>query len=279
MPTLLGSTPVVILAGGLGTRLRMVLPNQPKGLAPIGDQSFLEIQIQLLRDQGARHFVLCVGYQADQIQAALGTGQAWDIRIDYSVEGDKLLGTAGALKRAERFFQPRALVLNGDTFFAVDYGQFLQHHLEEQARSGALATLALAQARDQGRYGNVVLDSSQRYLAQFREKDASRTTGWLSAGAYVLEKDLLQFVPPDQPCSLEQEVLPAVLQAGRKVAAWTADRFFFDIGTPDGLRTFTQYYGEWRHGCRSHIDRGTHPGEHRRQAADGPGAGGPHRAD
>src|SRR5437773_2245856 len=97
----LSDIPVVILAGGLGTRLRAVLPGQPKGLAPIGEQSFLEIQIQLLRDQGARHFVLCVGYLADQIRTTLGDGTRLGVRIDYSIEADRLLGTAGALKLAE----------------------------------------------------------------------------------------------------------------------------------------------------------------------------------
>src|SRR5262249_41662980 len=107
-PTLV-ETPVVILCGGLGTRLRPVLADVPKGLAPVGDRPFLEIQLELLRGQGARRFVLCVGHLAGQIRQTFGDGGRWGVRIDYSVEGDRLLGTGGALKLAERFFRPRAL--------------------------------------------------------------------------------------------------------------------------------------------------------------------------
>src|SRR5262249_13787502 len=118
---MLGETPVVILCGGLGTRLRPVLSHPPKGLAPLGDPPFLQIQTELLRAQGARRFVLCVGHGAGQIRDTFGDGGRWGVYIDYSVERGHLLGTGGALKHAERFFQPRALVLNGDTYLATDY--------------------------------------------------------------------------------------------------------------------------------------------------------------
>src|SRR5438552_3831532 len=118
---MLSQTPVLILAGGLGTRLRPVLSDRPKGLAPIAGRPFLQIQMELLHDSGARHFVLCLGHLADQIRSAFGDGSNLGVRIDYSMEGECLLGTAGALKLAERFFQPRGLVLNGDTYLAADY--------------------------------------------------------------------------------------------------------------------------------------------------------------
>ncbi|MEO2089112.1 MAG: sugar phosphate nucleotidyltransferase, partial [Gemmataceae bacterium] len=82
----LADTPVVILCGGLGTRLREVVADRPKGLAPIGDTPFLRIQIELLRRQGARRFVLCVGHQAGQIEAYFGDGSALGISVAYSVE-------------------------------------------------------------------------------------------------------------------------------------------------------------------------------------------------
>jgi NDP-sugar pyrophosphorylase family protein len=242
---LLSSTPVVLLAGGLGTRLRPVVADRPKGLAPVGARSFLEIQIGLLRDQGARHFVLCVGHRAGQIQDGFGDGAGLGVRLDYSVEGERLLGTGGALKLAERFFTARALVLNGDTFFAADYPRLLEHHRVERERHGVLATLALARAADAGRYGNVLLDGTGRFLAGFREKEAAGGgSSWLSAGAYVLERDLLDRIPEGEPCSLECQVFPGALKAGRRLAAWTCSDPFFDIGTPDGLRAFTDYYRE-----------------------------------
>jgi len=247
----LSTTPVIILAGGLGTRLRPVLADRPKGLAPVGSQPFLEIQIELLRDQGARRFVLCLGHFADQIRDHFGDGSRWHVQLDYSVEGAQLLGTGGALKLAERFFTPRGLVLNGDTFLALDYARLLHHHQEERALHKVLATLALARAPDHSRYGNCILDASGRHLVGFAEKaeGGNGTAGWLNAGAYVVERELLRGLPAGKPCSLEREVFPEILRSGRTLAALTSDEWFFDIGTPEGLRAFTEYYRDLVEHC------------------------------
>jgi NDP-sugar pyrophosphorylase family protein len=240
---MLGETPVLILAGGLGTRLRPVLADRPKGLAPVAGRAFLEIQIELLRACGARQFVLCVGHRADQIRAALGDGSALGVRVDYSVEGERLLGTAGALKLAERFFRPRALVLNGDTYLAADYDRLVRNHGEENVRSGALATVALARAPDATRFGTVLLDPAGRYLTGFREKEAAAGgEGWRNAGAYVVERALLDHIPAGTPTSLERETFPEVLRAGGKVAAAACAEPFYDIGTPQDWARFAERY-------------------------------------
>lgn len=244
----LAQVPVVILAGGLGTRLQAVVSDRPKALAPIGGRSFLEIQIELLREQGARRFVLCVGHRADQIQTALGNGSRLGVRIDYSVEKE-LLGTAGALRLAASFFQPRALVLNGDTYLATDYGRLLEHHHQVHTRAGALATLTLARLEEGGRFGTVLLDPSERWVVGFREKEAAGPAGsWLNAGAYVLENELLDLIPPHQPASLEREIFPWALRSENRLAAFPCAQPFYDIGTPDDFRLFNQWYGEKRHG-------------------------------
>lgn len=240
----LGSIPVVILAGGLGTRLRTVLPDRPKGLAPIGSCSFLEIQIRFLRCQGARQFVLCVGYEAEKIQRVLGDGRQWGVSIEYSVETDRLLGTAGALKQAEQHFKPRALVLNGDTYLAIEYEGLVRHHLRQREECGAIATLALTQMVERSRYGTVLLDADRKKIVQFNEKEQGSTSvvAWVSAGAYVVERDLLRWVPPDQPCSLERNIFPRLVRSSQVVASMITEQRFFDIGTPEGLREFVEFY-------------------------------------
>jgi D-glycero-alpha-D-manno-heptose 1-phosphate guanylyltransferase len=252
LETLLSRTPVVILAGGLGTRLRSVLPDQPKGLAPIGAKPFLQVQIELLRDQGARDFVLCVGHLGAHIQDQFGDGAAWGVRIQYSVEGGRLLGTAGALKLAERFFRPRALVLNGDTYLAVDYERLVQRHREAREEAGVLATLSLARSPDAGRYGTVLLDAAGQHLIGFKEKEAApdATEQWLNAGAYVIEHDLLNAVRPNVVASLERDVLPAVLAAGHRVAALKCEEPFYDIGTPADLAKFIDHFMDVKDGRR-----------------------------
>jgi len=240
----LKTLPVVILAGGLGTRLRPVVADRPKGLAPIGDKPFLEIQIELLRNQGADRFVLCVGHLAEQVRSHFGDGSRWGVRVEYSVEREQLLGTAGALRLARRWFDPQALVLNGDTYLAVDYRRLVEHHGIERERAGVLATIALAQAPDAARYGSVLLDATGRYLAGFAEKGAcaAGTCRWLNAGAYVLERELIDRFPADRPASLERDVFPEVLRFGGRIATLASDELFLDIGTPEGLERFARHY-------------------------------------
>jgi NDP-sugar pyrophosphorylase family protein len=244
-PNALSECPVLILAGGLGTRLRPIVTDRPKALAPIGDRPFLEIQLTLLRDQGARRFVLCVGHRADQIRALMGDGSRLGVQLDYSAESGPLLGTGGALRLAERFIEPRALVLNGDTYLAADYARLYTQHIEERSRADVVATLALARLDESGRFGTVLLEPSGRYLAGFHEKqqDHERTgAGWLNAGAYVIERDLIDLIPPGVPCSLERDVFPAALSGGRPLAAFPCAQPFFDIGTPDDFHAFLDLF-------------------------------------
>jgi NDP-sugar pyrophosphorylase family protein len=209
----------------------------------VGQASFLEIQIGLLERQGAHRFVLCVGHHANQIQAALGDGAHLGVHIEYSAERGSLLGTAGALKLAERWFAPRALVLNGDTYFALDYARFVRFHDDERRRDpSVVASLCLGPAGDRRQCGSVELDRSGCRVVAFREKDAHATPKWLNGGAYVIENDLLRNVPVAQPCSLERAGFPRALARGQRLAAWISRRRFFDIGTPESLESFRCYY-------------------------------------
>lgn len=226
--------PVIVLCGGLGTRLRSAVSDRPKALAPVGASSFLAIQLELLRDRGARRFVLCVGHMAEQIESAFGDGSDFGVRIDYSHDGAKLLGTAGALKRAERFFAPAALVVNGDTYIDVDLGHLVRVHWSARKR-GAVATLTLARMPGAARYGTVEVEGDR--VTGFREK-AATDSGWVNAGVYAIERELLARVPPNEAVSLERDVFPAALRAGLPLAAFAQEEPFTDVGTPDALRAF-----------------------------------------
>lgn len=238
----LSTLPVVILCGGLGTRLRSAVSDRPKALAPIGERPFLELQIELLRDQGARHFVLCVGHMAEQVEAAFGDGTPLGVRIDYSREGDRLLGTGGALRLAGRFFAPAAVVVNGDTYLDFDHNRLVEHH----RASGGAATLTLARLNDPRRFGSVELTASGT-VAGFREKDPTgTTTGWLNAGAYVIERALIERIPGGVPSSLERDAFPAAIRDGLSIAALPSERAFYDIGTPEDFRAFRVRFEEMR---------------------------------
>ncbi|QJW94231.1 Mannose-1-phosphate guanylyltransferase / Phosphomannomutase [Frigoriglobus tundricola] len=172
---------------------------------------------------------------AEQIEAAFGDGTALGVRIDYSRDGDALLGTAGALKRAERFFAPAALVVNGDTYIDIDLARLARVHAAARRR-GAVATLTLARVPDARRYGTVEVEGDR--VSAFREKTGAATAGWVNAGVYVIERDLLARVPAGQAVSLERDVFPSALRDGLPLAAFAQDESFADIGTPDDFRAF-----------------------------------------
>ncbi len=228
--------PVIVLCGGLGTRLRPAVADRPKALAPVGNTTFLALQLESLRARGARHFVLCVGHMAEQIETAFGDGSRLNVRIDYSPDGDTLLGTGGALKRAERFFAPAAVVVNGDTHIDLDLHQLARAHAAARDR-GAVATLTLAEMLHADRFGTVELDTNGGVRA-FHEKDPAAGAAWVNAGVYVIERELLERVPRDTAVSLERDVFPSALRDGLALAAFPHAEPFHDIGTPDDFRTF-----------------------------------------
>ena len=243
----LSNIPVLILAGGLGTRLRSVVADKPKALAPIMGKPFLEIQIELLKDQGATHFVLCVGYLSQQISDTFGDGSKFGVRIDYSEERDQLRGTAGAIKLAQPFIKDRALVLNGDTYLDFDHNELVARHLAE-IKFGAKATCTLARLDNASRFGTVILDEHDHYVAGFLEKNANNHgPAWLNAGAYMLERSFVEAIAPNKIVSLEREVFPNLIAKGGKIAATLSSRPFYDIGTPEDYKGFSDLYQRWNH--------------------------------
>ena len=218
--------PVVLLVGGMGTRLRTVLPSMPKPLAVVGDTAFLELLVLQLRTQGMRRLVMCTGYLADQIEAQFGDGRKWDVQIEYSKEMQPL-GTAGALKLAERYLEPASefLVMNGDSLLEMDLRQLLRFHREH----GGLVSVAVRRVPNAARYGTVRLDSRNR-ITGFAEKAGAEAPGIVNGGVYVFSRDVLRHIP-EGPASLEKEIFPRLLAQGMYAAE--QDGMFIDIGTPE----------------------------------------------
>jgi D-glycero-alpha-D-manno-heptose 1-phosphate guanylyltransferase len=215
----------VLLVGGMGTRLRSVVPSTPKPLALVGGQSFLELLVRQLRHQGIRRLIMCSGYLADQIENKFGDGRAWDLAIEYSRE-EKPLGTAGALKLARPHLGEVAdfLVMNGDSFLETDFGRLLRFHRERRG----LASMAVVSVQNAGRYGTVHVDASSRVIA-FMEKTGADAPGFINAGLYVFGAAIFEHIP-EGPVSLEREVFPRILERG--VYALEQSGMFIDIGTP-----------------------------------------------
>ncbi len=220
-----------ILAGGQGTRLRPTLGDKPKPLAPVAGYPFLTYPILWCRRQGIRDIVLCVGYRAAEVVAAMGGGETWGVRLSYSHEAVPL-GTAGALRQAAVTTSSSFLVLNGDTYFDLDLSPFLEEH----HRLGGLATLALFHAPGYGRAGCVVLSASGK-ITSFAEKSGCDGAHPMNGGIYIFEPAALAGVPANAFVSLEQDIFPALAAAGQ-LNGFLSHGLFADIGTPDSWRSF-----------------------------------------
>ena len=216
----------VILAGGLGTRLRSVVSDRPKVLAAVRGRPFLTFLLDRLVEGGLRHVVLCTGYLGGQVQAEFGDSYG-DLRLVYSEEPSPL-GTAGALRLALPLFESDpVLVMNGDSFCDVDLGAFFDWHVAH----GAHGTLALVKAPDEAqRYGQVQTDGDGRVIS-FNEKTGQGDGTWINAGVYMLGVPLISEIPTDGAVSLERDVFPA--WAGRGLYGYQLQGGFLDVGTPE----------------------------------------------
>ncbi len=220
------SLSAVLLVGGMGKRLRSVVPSTPKPLALVGDRSFLELLVRQLRHQGIRRLVMCSGYLADQIENTFGDGSAWGVSIEYSRE-QQPLGTAGAVRLAQPHVREASefLVMNGDSFLEVDFARLVHFHRER----GALASMAVVPVQNAQRYGTVRVDSGGR-VRGFTEKTGADAPGLVNAGVYVFGRAIFEHIPAG-PASLEKDVFPRILELG--VYALEQRGMFIDIGTPE----------------------------------------------
>lgn len=223
----------IILAGGFGTRLREVVADLPKPLAPVAGRPFVAWLLDRLATQGMRRCILATGYMADVIEREIGA-QWLGMDIVHSVETTPL-GTGGAIRQAANLLQGEcAHVLNGDTWLA-----YSTVALEQAAwEAGAAIGLALAHVDDVGRYGAV--ETRGGIVTGFREK-GGRGDGWINAGCYFLTARAIAALPDAETFSFESEVLLPMAAAG-KVAAWTETRDFIDIGVPEDYRRAQQQF-------------------------------------
>jgi mannose-1-phosphate guanylyltransferase len=217
----------VILVGGEGTRLRPLTSTVPKPVVPLVDRPFIAFMLEWLREHGIEDVIMSCGFLATSVRNVLGDGTRFGIRLRFVEEPDPR-GTAGALKYAESMLDERFLMLNGDVLTDIDLtAQIAQHE-----RTGARATLALVPVEDPTAYGLVHL-AEDRSVSDFVEKPSSDQidTNMISAGAYVLERDVLELVPAQRNVSIEREVWPLLI--GNGLYGFPSRSYWLDIGTPD----------------------------------------------
>lgn len=219
------STEAIILAGGLGTRLRSVVADMPKCMAPVAGKPFLHYVIHHLQQQGVTRFIFSLGYLHEVIEEWLAASHPG---LEYAVViEEEPLGTGGAIKlAATKALQQNVLVLNGDTLFGLDVQELNGFHQQ----SGADCTLSLKPMHDFDRYGVVELDHDYR-IASFKEKQHYEE-GLINAGVYTL--NVASFLAEELPVkfSFEKDYLEKYF-AERKMYGVVQDCYFIDIGIPE----------------------------------------------
>jgi mannose-1-phosphate guanylyltransferase len=217
----------LILAGGEGTRLRPLTTTVPKPVVPLVDRPFIAFMLEWLARHGVDDVVMSCGFLATAVRNVLGDGSQYGLRLRF-VEEPEPRGTAGALKYAEDLLDERFLMLNGDVLTDIDLtAQIAQHEA-----TAAVGTLALVSVGDPTAYGLVRLHEDQA-VSEFVEKPSADQidTRLISAGAYVLERAVLDLIPPDRNVSIEREVWPQLV--GKGLFGYAADAYWLDIGTPE----------------------------------------------
>jgi NDP-sugar pyrophosphorylase family protein len=213
----------VILAGGMGTRLRPYTMTIPKPLLPLGDVPIIEIVLQQLAAAGCTRVVLTLGHMAHLLTASVGTGEKFGLRIDYFVE-DQPLGTAGSLRRI-RELDEHFLVMNGDLLTTIDYRALFEFHRSK----GSWGTISLAEREVRIEYGVVVPDATG-LLEDYIEKPTVPYR--VSMGINVLARAAVDLIPEDRKFDMPDLML-ALRRAGKPVYCFTSGCYWRDIGRFD----------------------------------------------
>lgn len=218
----------VVLAGGVGTRLRPLTVNIPKPLVPVGGIPIMEHTIRLLRRHGVTDIVVSLGYLSEKIEQYFGDGSRLGVNLTYSYEKTPL-GTAGAVKHAQKYISGPFLVASGDVLTDIDFSNFIAEH----RRGGALASIALTRSVSPTAFG-IVFINNDGFISRFLEKPSwgEVFSDIINAGLYVMEPEILDLVPENREYDFSKDVFPKMLTENHNLFGYMINTYWVDIGTP-----------------------------------------------
>jgi NDP-sugar pyrophosphorylase family protein len=230
--------PVALLAGGLATRLRPITETIPKAMVQVAGQPFIDHQLALLRRNGIRRVVLCLGYLGEQVRAYLGDGSAVGMELRYSFDGDRLLGTGGALRRAAPLLGPLYWVMYGDSYLDIDYQAVLAYFASQHA----LGLMTVLENSNRWDRSNVVFRNGR--LLRYDKRAQTPEMAYIDYGAALLRQAALERIPIEQPYDLAD--LYSQLVAEHQMIGYEVTQRFYEIGSHAGLAE-TQAYLQRSH--------------------------------
>ena len=225
--------PVVILAGGLATRLQPLTEKIPKVLLEVAGRPFAEYQLEQLRQQGVKRVVFCVGFLGEKVRDVVGDGQRWGMHLDYVFDGPTLLGTGGALKHATPFLGNIFYVLYGDSYIECDYASIGQAFL----RSGKLALMTVFKNANQWDPSNVDFRNGQ--IRKYDKRTRTSDMQYIDYGLGVLKAEALNIYSDNSAFDLETVYKDLLVRD--QLAGFEVYQRFYEIGSPSGLRETKEY--------------------------------------
>lgn len=224
----------IILAGGLGTRLRSVVNDVPKCMAPIDNIPFIDFVVGWLKNEGVTRFIFSLGYKHDLLTEHLDKAFPQLEKI-YSIE-DEPLGTGGAIKKACQYSKDKNIIaVNGDTLFNINLQRIFESHVYKKP----ICTLALKHMKQFSRYGSVDIDADD-YITAFREKQYCES-GLINGGIYVIDTEALKNKTQDEKFSFEKDYLEKYV-GEHQLMGIENDYYFIDIGIPEDYQRFKDDY-------------------------------------
>jgi NDP-sugar pyrophosphorylase family protein len=229
----IATVPAALLAGGLATRLRPITRTIPKAMVEVAGRPFIDHQLALLRRNGICRVVLCLGYLGEQIEQHLGSGVKHGLTLQYSHDGDRLLGTGGALRRALPLLGDAFWVLYGDSYLDIDYRAVLAHF----ASSQALGLMTVFHNENRWDRSNVVFHKGR--LLCYSKRTPTPEMKHIDYGVSLLRREVLASLPAEVPSDLAD--LLSVMAARGELIGHEVTRRFYEIGSHRGLEETQQY--------------------------------------
>lgn len=227
--------PVALLAGGMATRLRPITETIPKALVEVAGRPFIDHQLDLLYSNGIRRVVMCLGYRGQQLERHVGDGSDRGMEIVYAYDGEKLMGTGGAIRRAADagLLGDVFWVMYGDSYMDIDYAAVLDHF----GRSGAGALMTVLRNGNRWDTSNVVFRDGQ--LLRYDKKVQTPDMDHIDYGVALLRRPAAECIPADRPFDLAE--LYTQLVAERRMIGYEVTNRFYEIGTPAALEEAGRY--------------------------------------
>ncbi len=222
----------VILAGGLGTRLRPITNSIPKVMVEVNGRPFLQHQMEYLKGFGVDNFLILAAYLGNKIQDYFSNGSTFGLHIEYSFEKEPM-GTGGALKNARTKLEDSFILLNGDTLLQIDYKAFIDYFLSINVMG-----LVVAYTNRSTTFQNNIAVDFKNIVTNYNKKDAAGMTQ-VDAGVYMFKRDATDLMLEGRVCSLEEEIFP-ILIARRELVAYPSNQRFYDMGSFEGLEVLSK---------------------------------------